>query len=48
MSGNGLLPAGHRVEVDIVTASVTVRNTALMLKLANEFAALHKAISLVW
>lgn len=47
MSRYGLFLSGGRIVVDIVASAVSQKNTALLLYLADQFAALHSAISLV-
>ena len=43
----GLFLSGSRIVVDVVASPVWQKDTALLFKLADQFAALHSAISLV-
>ena len=47
MSRYGLFLSGGRIVVNIVASAMSQKNTALLLYLADQFAALHSAISLV-
>ena len=47
MSRYGLFLSGGRIVVNIVASAMSRENTALLLYLADQFAALHSAISLV-
>ena len=42
-----LFPPSSRIDIDVVTTTMTMQHAASLLQLANELAAFHKAISLV-
>lgn len=44
---HGLLLAGSRIVVNVVASAVPQKRTALFFDLADQFAALHSAISFV-
>lgn len=47
MARYGLFLSGDRIVIDVVAPAVSQKDTALLFKLADQFTALHNAISLV-
>lgn len=46
--GTGCFLTVGGIDVDIVAASMTMEYTAFPFELANQLAALHNAIALIW
>ncbi len=48
MAGDWLLLSGGRIELNIVSRPVSVKNTPGFLNLPDQFGAPHRMISFIW